>query len=199
MKARYDYGLMIFMLNFSLVSVSSYREDKEASPMRLRAIIIIIGGSFFATVTCVCLRPVWIRENLQNLVANNMEKLGNFLQGYDGQLVDDKPFLQGNKSIFASKNNEETMCGGEAEMGMVAGGQRGRDRRGDRCGDRHRDLCLVGLVVLTWWPVSGFGGRRGNRHRDRHLVGLVVLTWWLVSKFGGWRLVGWVAMSLLDL
>ena len=51
-----------------------------------------------------------------------------------------------------------------AEMGMVAGGQRGGDRRGDR----H----LVGLVVLTWWPVSRFGGR---------------------------RLVGWVAMGLLGL
>ena len=35
-------------------------------------------------------------------------------------------------------------------MGVVAGGQR----------DRHRDRRLVGLVVLTWWPVSGFGGRR---------------------------------------
>ena len=45
-------------------------------------------------------------------------------------------------------------------MGMVAGGQRGGDRCGDRCGDRHRDWRLVGLVVLTWWPVFGFGGRR---------------------------------------
>ena len=32
---------------------------------------------------------------------------------------------------------------------MVAGGQRG--------GDRPRDWRLVGLVVLTCWPVSGFG------------------------------------------
>ena len=49
--------------------------------------------------------------------------------------------------------------------------------------------------MLTWWPVSGFGGR----HRDRRLVGLVVLTWWPVSGFGGRRLVGWVAMGLLGL
>ncbi|KAK7854644.1 eg45-like domain containing protein [Quercus suber] len=46
------------------------------------------------------------------------------------------------------------------EMGVVVGGQCSQDRRGDRCGDRHGDRCLVGLVVLTWWPVSGFGGRR---------------------------------------
>ena len=41
-------------------------------------------------------------------------------------------------------------AGGTAAMGVVAGGQR----------DRHRDRRLVGLGVLTWWPVSGFGGRR---------------------------------------
>ena len=63
-------------------------------------------------------------------------------------------------------------AGAVAEMGVVAGGQRSGDRRGDRCGDWHRDRRLVGLVVLTWWPVSGFGGR---------------------------RLVGWVAMGLLGL
>ena len=54
-------------------------------------------------------------------------------------------------------------------MGVVAGGQHGGDRREDRCGDQHSDRRLV---VLTWWPVSRFGGR---------------------------RLVGWVAMGLLGL
>ena len=61
-----------------------------------------------------------------------------------------------------------------AEMGMVAGGQHGGDRRGDRCGDQ-----------------------RGDWHRNWRLVGLVVLTWWSVFGFGGRRLVGWVAMGLL--
>ena len=59
-------------------------------------------------------------------------------------------------------------AGGAAEFGVVAGGQRGGERCGDRRGDRHRDWHLVGLVVLAWWPVSGFGGRR--------LVGLVILS-----------------------
>ena len=53
--------------------------------------------------------------------------------------------------------------GGAATMGVVARGQRSGDWRGDRCGDRHRGRHFVGLVVLTWWPVFGFGGR--------HLVG----------------------------
>ena len=54
-------------------------------------------------------------------------------------------------------------CGGEvggaAEMGVVAGGQRGGDWHGDQCGDQHRDRRLVGLVaseeigieIGIWW------------------------------------------------
>ncbi|GMY15743.1 aluminum-activated malate transporter 8-like [Fagus crenata] len=118
MKARYDYGLLIFILTFALVTVSSYREDKVIQMGHQRVTTIILG-SFIAIVICICIYPVWIGEELQNLVANNMEKLGNFLEGYGGeyfkisehgQHVDDKSFLQGYKSALTSKNSEETMA-----------------------------------------------------------------------------------------
>ncbi|KAK4607202.1 hypothetical protein RGQ29_001144 [Quercus rubra] len=118
MKTRYDYGLLIFILTFTLVSVSSYREDKVLR-MAHQRVTTIIMGSFIAIVTCICIRPVWIGVELQNLVANNIEKLGNFLQGFsdeyfkiseDGQPMSDKPFLQGYKSLLTSKNSEETMA-----------------------------------------------------------------------------------------
>jgi vacuolar-type H+-ATPase subunit I/STV1 len=80
MKARYDYGLLIFILTFALVTVSSYREDKVIQMGHQRVTTIILG-SFIAIVICICIYPVWIGEELQNLVANNMEKLGNFLEG----------------------------------------------------------------------------------------------------------------------
>ncbi|KAL4625196.1 hypothetical protein ACB092_05G007200 [Castanea dentata] len=103
MKARYDYGLMIFIMTFSLVSVSSYQEDKE----------VIIIDSFIATVTCVCIHPFYFVLNLFVIQQLNTLYLGfgdnYFMISKDGQLVDDKPFLQGYKSIFTSKNNEETM------------------------------------------------------------------------------------------
>jgi len=80
MKARYDYGLLIFILTFCLISISSYREDEviEMAHQRLTTIII---GSFVALVICICICPVWIGENLHNRAATNMEKLGNFLEG----------------------------------------------------------------------------------------------------------------------
>ena len=80
MKKRYDYGLLIFILTFCLVSISSYWEDEvlEMAHQRLTTIII---GSFISIIICICICPVWIGENLHNLAANNMEKLGNFLEG----------------------------------------------------------------------------------------------------------------------
>lgn len=79
-KARYDYGLIIFILTFSLVSVSAYRDDGVLDIARSRLSTIIIG-SCIAIFVCICIFPVWIGEDLHNLVAANMEKLGNSLQG----------------------------------------------------------------------------------------------------------------------
>ncbi|KAJ4724888.1 Aluminum-activated malate transporter [Melia azedarach] len=85
MKARYDYGLMVFILTFCLISVSGYRED----------------------------------EDLHNQVADNLEKLGKFLEGFggeyfklsqDGQSNNDKSFLQAYKSVLNSKSSEENMA-----------------------------------------------------------------------------------------
>lgn len=80
LKARYDYGLTIFILTYCMVSVSGYRDDQllEMAHERLSTIII---GSCISIFVGVCIYPVWIGEDLHNLVANNMEKLGNFLEG----------------------------------------------------------------------------------------------------------------------
>ncbi|XP_059431174.1 aluminum-activated malate transporter 8-like [Corylus avellana] len=119
MKARYDYGLMIFILTFSLISVSSYRENDQLLVMAYQRLTTIVVGSFTAIVICICIRPVWIGENLNNLVANNMEKLGKSLEGFGGEYfniteegpsMDDKSFLQGYKSVLTSQETEESMA-----------------------------------------------------------------------------------------
>lgn len=76
----YDYGLMIFILTFSMVSVSSYRPH-DFGTIVLDRILTIIIGSVIAIVVCICICPVWNGEDLQNLIAKNIEKLGNFLEG----------------------------------------------------------------------------------------------------------------------
>ena len=80
MKARYDYGLLIFNLTFCLISVSGYRDDDVIRMGFERACTIIIGSST-AVAVCVFIRPVWIGVELHNQIAANMEKIANFLEG----------------------------------------------------------------------------------------------------------------------
>ncbi|KAK9280012.1 hypothetical protein L1049_013697 [Liquidambar formosana] len=117
-KARYDYGLMIFILTFSLVTVSSYREDEVLVFAHQRLSTVAIG-SCISVIVCIFICPVWVGEDLQNLVAVNIEKLGSFLEGFgveyfktaeDGQSNDDKSFREGYKSVLSSKTSEESMA-----------------------------------------------------------------------------------------
>ncbi|KAF3439466.1 hypothetical protein FNV43_RR17744 [Rhamnella rubrinervis] len=119
MKARYDYGLIIFILTFSLVSVSAYRDDGVVDIARSRLSTIIIG-SCIAIFVCIFIFPVWIGEDLHNLVAANMEKLGNSLQGFEGEYFQiagneqsreyDRSFLHMYKNVLTTKSNEENMA-----------------------------------------------------------------------------------------
>ncbi|CBI18582.3 hypothetical protein VitviT2T_019722 [Vitis vinifera] len=61
---------------------------------------------------------MWAGDDLHKLVAGNVEKLGNFLEGFsgeyfrvlgDGESKDSKTFLQGYKSILTSKIIEDSL------------------------------------------------------------------------------------------
>ncbi|XP_031260437.1 aluminum-activated malate transporter 2-like [Pistacia vera] len=118
LKTRCDYGLSIFILTFSLISVSGYR-DNEVLHMAHQRVSTIIIGTCTAIIVCISICPVWVGEELHNLVSSNMEKLGNFLEAFGceyfqlfecGKSDHDNSFLHGYKSVLDSKNSEETMA-----------------------------------------------------------------------------------------
>ena len=80
MKARYDYGLLIFMLTFCLVSITGY-QDKEVLDLAHKRLSTILIGSATAVFVSICICPVWAGDDLHKLVSGNVEKLGNFLEG----------------------------------------------------------------------------------------------------------------------
>ena len=80
LKARYDYSLLIFMLTFCLVSISGYREDEILEMAHQRVSTILIGSSTSVFI-CLFVFPVWASDDLHNLVASSLEKLGSFLEG----------------------------------------------------------------------------------------------------------------------
>ncbi|XP_071931322.1 aluminum-activated malate transporter 2-like isoform X1 [Coffea arabica] len=116
-KARCDYGLLIFILTFCLISVSGYRDDEVIDIALTRLSTVMIGGSA-ALAICILLFPVWAGEDLHHLVADNIEKLGDFLEGFgdeyfktleDGNVRDSKALLEKYKSVVNSKTIEDNL------------------------------------------------------------------------------------------
>ncbi|KAE8672217.1 Aluminum-activated malate transporter 8 [Hibiscus syriacus] len=125
MKARYDYGVMIFILTFSMVAVSGYRVDELVVLAHQRLSTIALGGATCMIIS-IFICPVWAGDDLHNEVASNLEKLATYLEGFgdvyfvsckdEGSGVDSKDdngnsksLSQGYKSILNSKNNEESL------------------------------------------------------------------------------------------
>nr|CAH67598.1 OSIGBa0092M08.10 [Oryza sativa] len=117
-KARYDYGVTIFILTFSLVAVSSYRVEELIQLAHQRFSTIVVG-----VATCLCttifVMPVWAGEDLHKLAAGNLDKLADFLEGMEtecfgesatSESLEGKAFLQAYKSILNSKATEDSLC-----------------------------------------------------------------------------------------
>lgn len=63
-----------------MVSVAGYRDREILELAHKRISTILIGGATCVIITIVVC-PVWAGEDLQNLVALNLEKIGNYLEG----------------------------------------------------------------------------------------------------------------------
>ncbi|KAH9774970.1 Aluminum-activated malate transporter 10 [Citrus sinensis] len=119
-KARFDYGALIFILTFSLVTVSGYRVDKLFNMAHQRISTIVIGTSLCILVSML-IRPIWAGKDLYNLIIRNMDKLANSIDGSvaeyfnrSGGLTDceeeaQKVFL-GYKCVLNTKATEESMA-----------------------------------------------------------------------------------------
>ncbi|XP_024010491.1 aluminum-activated malate transporter 10 [Eutrema salsugineum] len=121
-KARFDYGAMIFILTFSLVSVGGYRVDKLVELAQQRVSTIAIGTSICIIIT-VFFCPIWAGSQLHRLVQRNLEKLADSLDGCVAEYFKKKDVstnenedeesnmkLQGFKCVLNSKGTEESMA-----------------------------------------------------------------------------------------
>ncbi|RWW62190.1 hypothetical protein BHE74_00030695 [Ensete ventricosum] len=116
-KARFDYGITIFILTFSLVAVSGYRVDELLRLAQQRICTIAIGISI-CLVVCVLVRPVWAGQELHLLVSRNMDKLADSLEVED-YFMKDKTVegevscsqrSQGYKNVLNSKASEDSQA-----------------------------------------------------------------------------------------
>ncbi|CAK8572197.1 unnamed protein product [Lathyrus sativus] len=114
-KARFDYGVMIFILTFSLVSISGYRIDELFDVAKARISTILIGTSSCIIVSLI-IRPVWAGLDLYVLVIRNFDKLADSIQGCVAQYFEEQTSdeesnkkMIGYKSVLNSKATEEAM------------------------------------------------------------------------------------------
>ncbi|XP_028219700.1 aluminum-activated malate transporter 12-like [Glycine soja] len=120
-KKNYDYGVLIFLLTFNLITVSSYRIDNVWNIAKDRMSTIAIGCGL-CLVMSILVFPNWSGEDLQNNTITKLEGLANSIQVcvmeyfYDSakQATEDDssedPIYEGYKAVLDSKANDETLA-----------------------------------------------------------------------------------------
>ncbi|XP_066350376.1 aluminum-activated malate transporter 1-like [Miscanthus floridulus] len=118
LKARYDYGVMIFILTFAMVAVSSYRVDELLEFAHERVTTIAVGVAI-CLFTTLFIFPIWAGEDLHKLAAGNLDKLAEFLEGMESECsrenspcenLEGKAFLQVYNAVLNSKVREDSLC-----------------------------------------------------------------------------------------
>lgn len=79
-KARYDYGMLMFILTFCLVCISGFRTHEVVKLARERLATVLMGA-LTSVIVSVFVYPVWAGDDLHKLVARNIDNLGNVLEG----------------------------------------------------------------------------------------------------------------------
>ncbi|KAB1226651.1 Aluminum-activated malate transporter 10 [Morella rubra] len=80
LKARFDYGVMVCILTFSMISVNGYRVEKLYEEAYERLVTVCIGISFCIFISML-FSPIWAGTQLHSSISRNMEKLADSLDG----------------------------------------------------------------------------------------------------------------------
>ncbi|XP_055811838.1 aluminum-activated malate transporter 13-like [Solanum dulcamara] len=115
-KKRYDYGVMIFILTFSLVVVSGVRADKIMKLAGER--LSNIGIGFAVCIFTTFIYPIWASDELHSSTASKFDKLASSIQGCLEEYFErdndkgKKPSMNvsGCKSVMHSKSSDESLA-----------------------------------------------------------------------------------------
>ncbi|KAJ1260276.1 hypothetical protein BS78_10G219700 [Paspalum vaginatum] len=122
-KKSYDYGVLIFLLTFNLITVSSYREHSVLPLTRDRLITIAIGCTICLFMSLLVL-PNWSGEDLHNSTVGKFEGLATSIeacvnkyfrdQDKDGNAPDKQEVRAsiqlGYRAVLDSKSSDETLA-----------------------------------------------------------------------------------------
>ncbi|XP_042504620.1 aluminum-activated malate transporter 12-like [Macadamia integrifolia] len=120
-KKNYEYGVVIFLLTFNLITVSSYRVHDVLKLAHQRFYTIAIGCGICLFMSLLVF-PNWSGEDLHNSTVLKLEGLARSIEacvkeyfqepeshGIEQNLPDD-PIYKGYKAVLDSKSNDETLA-----------------------------------------------------------------------------------------
>lgn len=79
-KNKCDYGVLIFLLTFSMITVSGYRVE-NISRMAYERFATILIGFGVCLVVSLLIFPTWAGQDLHNSTVRKLQGLGKSLQG----------------------------------------------------------------------------------------------------------------------
>ncbi|KAL3329612.1 hypothetical protein AABB24_033786, partial [Solanum stoloniferum] len=122
-KKNYDYGVVIFLLTFNLITVSSYRVDNVLKIAHERFYTIAIGCGICLLMSLLIF-PNWSGEDLHNFTAAKFEGLAKSIEACVNEYFSDDeqqkakenssdledPIYNGYKTVLDSKSFDETLA-----------------------------------------------------------------------------------------
>ncbi|KAG5248979.1 aluminum-activated malate transporter [Salix suchowensis] len=116
-KRNYDYGVLIFLLTFNLITVSSYRVSNVMKIANERLYTIVIGCGVCLLMT-LFIFPIWSGEDLHNSTVAKLEGLAKSIQScvdeyfsdVEKEMSSEDPIDKGYKAVLDSKSQDETLA-----------------------------------------------------------------------------------------
>ncbi|KAK3024708.1 hypothetical protein RJ639_042930 [Escallonia herrerae] len=121
-KKNYDYGVVIFLLTFNLITVSSYRVDNVLKIAHERFYTIAIGCGVCLLMSLLIF-PNWSGEELHNATVSKLEGLAISVEACVSEYFNDEdqwdstkekspedPIYKGYKAVLDSKSYDETLA-----------------------------------------------------------------------------------------
>ncbi|XP_009787640.1 aluminum-activated malate transporter 12-like isoform X1 [Nicotiana sylvestris] len=123
-KKNYDYGVVIFLLTFNLITVSSYRVDSVLKIAHERFYTIAIGCAICLLMSLLVF-PIWSGEDLHISTVAKFDGLAKSIEACINEYFSDKeeqekakensmeaedPIYNGYKAVLDSKSSDETLA-----------------------------------------------------------------------------------------
>ncbi|KAA3469220.1 Aluminum-activated malate transporter 12-like protein [Gossypium australe] len=120
-KKNYDYGVVIFLLTFNLITVSSYRVENVLKIVHDRFYAISIGCAICLFMSLLVF-PIWSGEDLHNSTVGKLEGLAKSIEACVNEYFNDPeikenqdkssedPIYKGYKAVLDSKSIDETLA-----------------------------------------------------------------------------------------